>query len=351
MKIALIADPEVAVPPLLYGGIERVLHFLANGLHARGHDVTLFAHRDSHVSCRLVPYPGTRSNRVSDVGRNALAIASSLLHRPVDLIHSFGRLATMAPLAVTAVPKLMSYQRPVTPRSVRMATRLFGSSLEFTACGRHMLEDVSALATWHVVPNGVPTDRYSFMPSVADDAPLVFLGRVEAIKGTDVAIEIARRSGRSLIIAGNVADEHRAFFAAAIEPHLDDRIQYVGPVDDQAKDRLLGRAAALLMPVHWDEPFGIVMAEALACGTPVIGFRRGAVPEIVEHGRTGFVVDSVPAMVDAVAKLDELSRDACRRDAERRFSDRVIVDAYERLYHQRLSQHDAVVAGPRTYRA
>jgi glycosyltransferase involved in cell wall biosynthesis len=170
---------------------------------------------------------------------------------------------------------------------------------------------------------------------VAADAPLVFLGRVERIKGPHHAIAIARRAGRRLVIAGNrVADADDAgFFEREIAPHVDDdAVRYVGPVDDVQKNQLLGGAAALLMPIEWDEPFGIVMAEALACGTPVIGFPRGSVPEVIVDGKNGFRCRDIDEAATAAGRLDGIDRVAVRADAERRFGHDAIVDEYERLY-------------------
>jgi glycosyltransferase involved in cell wall biosynthesis len=169
--------------------------------------------------------------------------------------------------------------------------------------------------------------------TVPDDAPLAFLGRIERIKGTHTAIAIARAAGRPLVVAGNVADAE--YFSAEIAPHIDNlTVSYLGEVDDGAKSRLLGGSAALLMPVEWDEPFGIVMAEAFACGTPVIGFRRGSVPEVVREGVNGFVVSDVAQAAAAVQQLHRIDRDAVRRDCETRFSCDAVVDAYEQLYQE-----------------
>jgi glycosyltransferase involved in cell wall biosynthesis len=188
---------------------------------------------------------------------------------------------------------------------------------------------------WYIVPNGVQLGTFQFRSRVPTDAPLVFLGRIERIKGPHLAIEVARRTGLPLVIAGNVADEHRDFFESHIRPHLDDsQITYVGPVDDAQKNTLLGGAQALLMPVLWEEPFGIVMIEAMACGTPVIGMNRGAVAEVVEDGATGFVCEDLDALVRAVPRIDEIPRAACRDRVERLFSDRAVVDAYLRIYNE-----------------
>jgi len=192
---------------------------------------------------------------------------------------------------------------------------------------------VEHIGRWHMVPNGVPLHTYTFQLIISDDAPLVFLGRNEEIKGPHWAIEIAKRTGNRLVIAGNIPAGKQDWFDAHVAPHIDGRqIIYVGPVDDAAKNVLLGNAKAFLMPILWEEPFGIVMAEALACGTPVIGLRRGAVPEVVDDGVTGFVRDTVDELVGAVNRHDELSRAACRADTERRFSANAIVDRYLAVY-------------------
>jgi len=166
-------------------------------------------------------------------------------------------------------------------------------------------------------------------------APLVFLGRLERCKGAHAAIEVARRLNRQLIIAGNVSTlpEEREYYHAEIEPAIDDSlVSYVGPVDDRQKDALLGRAAALLLPIEWEEPFPVVLPEGLLCGTPVVAFRRGGVPEGIDHGRTGFVCDTVDDMTLAISRLGEIDRAACRAEGERRFSTEAIVNDYEQLY-------------------
>lgn len=333
MTIALTADPELPVPPALYGGIERVVDLLARGLVARGHDVTLFAHRDSASAGRLVPWPGEASGSVIDTGRNALTLAAEAARRRFDVVHSFARIASLAAILPFPVPKLMTYQRAITPRSVRLGHRLSRGTLAFSAISDWMMADVKNVGRWFMVPNAVSLSAYDVSPGVAADAPFVFLGRVEEIKGPHLAIEIARRAGRRLIIAGNIPAEKRAWVEANVMTHVDgDRVVYIGPVDDRQKNELLGGAAAFLMPILWDEPFGIVMIEALACGTPVLGFGRGAVPEVVEDGVSGFVRGDVDGLVAAAGRLGEIDRTACRRRVETRFSSDVVVDAYIAVY-------------------
>lgn len=338
MKIALTADPDLPVPPELYGGIERIVDMLARGLEARGHAVTLFAHAESESAGRLVAWPGRAARSRADTARNAATLARHVLGGGYDLVHAFSRIATLAPLLPPGLPKIMTYQRAVTPRTVRLGHALSRGSLSFTAVSEWMMAGVRSVGRWHMVPNGVPLARYTATREVPADAPLVFLGRIEAIKGPHLAIEIARQAGIPLVIAGNVPAEHRAWFDAHIAPHIDGaRVRYVGPVDDAAKNALLGRARALLMPILWDEPFGIVMAEALACGTPVLGTRRGAVPEVVDDGVTGYVRDTAGALVEAARLVHRLDRAACRRAVEARYSDNAVVEAYLAVYRERLA--------------
>jgi glycosyltransferase involved in cell wall biosynthesis len=334
MRILVTADPDLPVPPRLYGGIERVIALLVDELVERGHEVTLVAHGDSRTSARLVAYGSGGPTAIAGP-RCATSIArAALRHRP-QVIHSFGRLATLAPVLPWRVPKVMSYQRAVTARAVRWASRLAHGTLSFTGCSRQLVAPVADLVRWHVVYNAVPVARYAFTQTVPSDAPLVFLGRFDRIKGPHIAIDVARRAGRRLVMAGTIPAEAaaRSYFRDAIQPHIDGHaVTYLGPVDDEQKNTLLRSAAALLMPVLWDEPFGIVMIEALACGTPVLGLARGAVPEVVTDGLTGIVAKDADGLVTAVGRLSSLDRVACRKAAETRFSPAALVDAYENVY-------------------
>ncbi len=337
LRIALTADPELPVPPVHYGGIERIVDLLATALAARGHAVTLFAHPDSTAPVALRPWPGRHSGARADCVRNAAFLARHVAAGRFDVVHSFSRLAYLAPLLAWPIPKLMSYQREISPRTTRLAHRLARGSLAFSAISRQMIGPDLA-GPWHLVPNAVQLDTYPFRAEVAADAPLMFLGRIEAIKGPDLAIEAARRSGRRLVLAGNVPDAHRGWFAERIEPHLDGAaIRYVGPVDDARKAALLGESCALLMPIRWEEPFGIVMIEAMACGTPVVGLRRGAVPEVVADGETGYVVDGLDALVDAVGRIDRIDRRACRARVERLYGADPVAEAYLAVYRDLLA--------------
>lgn len=341
MHVALTVDPEIPVPPRHYGGIERIVDMLVRGLRQRGHRVTLFAHRDSQVECELIPWSGARSSSRWDTLANARQVFRLVTKssEPPDLVHSFSRLAYLTPLLPRRLPKVQSYQRKVTPRSVRWGHRLARGTLTFTACSHSCADTGNGVGRWEVIYNGVPLERYEFAPQVRSDAPLVFLGRLERIKGPHHAIQVARQTGRRLVLAGNMPQRGDAaeYCRTEILPHCDgNQIEYIGPVDDAAKNRLLGQAACLLFPIDWDEPFGIVMVEALACGTPVVAYARGSVPEVVRDGANGFQCRDLTEMVSAVGRLERLSRRACRQDVEERFSDRVIVSRYEELYRNLL---------------
>lgn len=321
------------MPPKHYGGIERIIDTLARQLVRRGHEVTLFAHRNSASAGHLIPYPGKSSASALDTTRNAAAIARHVVGGGTDVVHSFSRLAYLLPILPLRIPKLMTYQRAITPRSVRLGNLMSRGSLQFAAISNHMMEPVANFGTWHVVPNCANLEHYEFQPKVESDAPLMFLGRIEEIKGTHVAIDVARRSGHKLCIAGNVPAGEERYFESRIKPFIDgDAVVYVGPVDDVEKNRLLGKARGLLMPVFWEEPFGIVMVEAMACGTPVLGFNRGAVPEVVEDGVSGFVRGDADGLVEAVARLGEIDRRRCRARVERQFSESILADRYLSAY-------------------
>lgn len=339
MRIVLTADPELPVPPVHYGGIERIVAMLARSLAERGHEVTLLAHPDSSCPVERIAWSGRRSGSLVDTARNAATLAWQVATGGCDVVHSFSRIAYLAPILPLPVPKLMSFQREISPRTTSLAHRLARGTLEFSAISRQMIERVPLAGRWHLVPNGVALDAYAFRAAVPPDAPLMFLGRIEEIKGPHLAIAAARAAGRRLILAGNVPPEHSAWFKAHVAPHIDgNQVRYVGPVDDREKNELLGAASALLMPVLWDEPFGIVMAEAMACGTPVIGLRRGAVPEVVVDGKTGYVVDTGAEMAAAIGRIAAISRAACRARVEQRYSEAAIAEGYLKVYAQLIAR-------------
>lgn len=335
MRIALTADPEISVPPFQYGGIERIVDALARGLSGQGHHVTLLSNVDSTCPVRKIPWKGRQSSSRIDTIKNAMQLASITSTNRFDIVHSFSRLAYLLPILPNSIPKLMTYQREISRKTTAIANLLAFQSLEFSAVGRHMIEPVQDIGLWHYIPNFVPLCVYALSSCTTSGSPLIFLGRIEELKGPHIAIEIAKKTNKSLILAGNISDEHQDWFDKCIRPLIDgDQIRYVGPVNDEQKAALLRGAYALLMPILWEEPFGIVMIEAMACGTPVIGFRRGAVPEVVAHEETGYVVDSIEDMIGAVHQIERISRRECRVRVERFYSDIVIINRYISLYEK-----------------
>lgn len=340
MRILLTADPLLPVPPQHYGGIERIVAALAEEYRAQGHTVALLAKAGSTaVVDQFYPWPFESVRGASATLRNSRALRRAARDFKADVVHSFSRLAYLLPLlATTRIPALMSYQRHTGGPQIRWARRLGGERLRFTGCSEFIcIQGRRAGGTWTAVPNFVDLRKYRFSPQVDRNAPLVFLSRIESIKGADLAIAIAQKAGRKLILAGNRPESgpEARYFKEKIAPQLGHGgIEWIGEVDDAKKAFLLGAAAALLVPIQWDEPFGIVFVEALATGTPVLTCARGAAPEIIEKDRTGLFISTVDDGVAAVSALASLDRAACRSAAETRFSLTVCASHYLALLRE-----------------
>ena len=341
MKILLVMDPFIPVPPAHYGGIERVVADLADGLSRAGHRVTLWAAPGSRVSGDVEPFGREGEWTWWSNVRNTLTLASRFVARVTrfDVVHNFGRLAYLAPILPRDVAKVQTYMRTVNPANMATARRLGAKRLHYTAVSA-AIRDTGRVGggEWSVIYNCAAPARYPFNAEVdAATAPLVFLGRLDRCKGVHHAITVAERLQRHLVIAGNISPlpHEQTYFDVEVQPRIDGRlVTYIGPVDDEAKRALLRSAAAMLMPIEWEEPFPVVLPESMLCGTPLIAFRRGGVPEGIDHGRTGFLCDTVDEMAALVGRLGDLDRRAVRHDAERRFSDRAVVGEYEQLYRR-----------------
>jgi glycosyltransferase involved in cell wall biosynthesis len=238
--------------------------------------------------------------------------------------------------------------RTVDPNNMATARRLGARRLHYTAVSA-AIRDTGRPGggDWSVIYNCAVPERYVFTGGTDPaSAPLVFLGRLDRCKGVHHAIAVAQQLRRRLIIAGNISPlaHEQAYFEGEIKPHLDgELVSYIGPVGDVAKQTLLGGAAAMLLPIEWEEPFPVVLPESMLCGTPLIAFRRGGVPEGIDHGRTGFLCDTVGEMAALVSRLPELDRAAVRAEAERRFSDSAVAGEYERLYRHLAAASDVSV--------
>ncbi len=337
MKILITADPELPVPPKLYGGIERIVDLLVTGLQNRGHEVGLVAHPESTSSAsKLFAWRGMRSQSKLDTLKNMFTLSSAVKKFEPDVVHSFSRIFYMLPILRSPIPKIMSYQRRPSDRTVNLASKIAGKSLTFTGCSDSICKiGRNAGGTWQTIYNCVELKKFTFQSTVAPDAPLVFLSRIERIKGAHTAIAIAKKCDKKLVIAGNYSKTGEAgkYWQEEIEPHLDNhQIKYIGAVNDEQKNDLLGQASAMIVPIEWEEPFGIVFAESLACGTPVISCPRGALPEIVREGVDGYLINSIDEAVNKVHQLPQINRHDCRQRAIACFSSDRIVERYELLY-------------------
>jgi glycosyltransferase involved in cell wall biosynthesis len=339
VRVLVIADPHVPVPPVHYGGTERIAHLLCEGLHHRGLGVDVIAGAGSKpYGGRLYTHEAPGRGFLSRAYRKILFQFLSLwAARKADVVITFGRPDYLWSLFRTKMPIVVRFANPVDQNEVNMVLTHRKSRLRVVGMSRDQFRGLTPENLFSVVPNAVNPERFNYSPVASTPPYLVFLGRVTANKGVHLAIGAARRTGLRLIIAGNLSDKEpgaREYFEARIKPELRDGVEWIGPVDDAAKAKLLGGATAMLFPIQWREPFGIVMIEALACGCPVIAWRNGSVPEVIRHGKTGFIVDSLDEMTQAIRDISTIDRAACRADVEARFSPPALVDGYMRVFQQ-----------------
>lgn len=335
MRIAQVAPLYESVPPRLYGGTERVVSYLTEELVALGHSVTLFASGDSNTTAELVP-AGDRALRLNEGAADPLAPHLLMLEDVVERAGCFDAVHFH-----TDVVHLPLARRLPVPHVTTLHGRL---DLPWLQPLYAQYSDVPVIsissaqsrplpgATWAgTVLHGLPQSLYQ--PGDGDGGYLAFLGRISPEKRVDRAIDIAVRSGMRLCIAAKVdAVDHR-YFAQTIEPLLDHPlVNFIGEIGEDKKQEFLGRAAALLFPIDWDEPFGLVMIESMACGTPVVAFDGGSVREVLEDGVTGFIVQSVEEATVAVPKAIALDRQRCRAVFDERFTSRRMAEDYLSIY-------------------
>ena len=230
----------------------------------------------------------------------------------------------------------MTYGRPVSQKGIRIFTSLPNKNLIFTACSNYCVSTGNVAGQWETVYNTIDFADYQLNESITNDAPLMFLGRLDKIKGVHTAINVAKATNHKLIIAGNIptTPDNLQYFKTEIEPLIDnEQIKYVGALNDTGKNIFLQQAKALLFPIEWDEPFGMVMIEAMACGTPVIAFKRGSVPEVVQDGINGFIVNNQAEMLAKLSSINIIDRKLCRESAEQRFDIKIIAQHYLNLFN------------------
>jgi glycosyltransferase involved in cell wall biosynthesis len=339
MRIALIAPPWYAVPPSGYGGIEWVVALLADGLTERGHDITLFAPPGSRTKARLVSPLGERlppdsiGNPWYEASHAMSAYEGS---ERFDVLHDHTGPVGVSIGALIESPIVHTLHGPFTPQALMLYSRI-ARHLWFVAISESQRSMGPSDLRWAgVVYNGIPIDNYPYREDKED--VLFFLGRADEEKAPHLAIEAARRAGRQLVMCVTTKNEReQRYWAEQVEPLLGDDVEVHGECDQEQKADLLGRAAALLFPIQWAEPFGLVMIEAMACGTPVVAWRNGSVPEVIDDGVTGFVVDSMDGMVQAIGRVGELDPRAARAHVEERFSAAAMVTGYERAYERILA--------------
>jgi len=337
VKVAILSPVWFRVPPVGYGGIESVVHLLAEGLVRRGADVTLFASGDSRTSAELVSTFATPPTELIGQTLPELDHALNCLQRlrEFDVVHDHTGLLGLVVLGLASTPSVHTVHGPLDGlpgRLYRSACEVAeGTSTGLVSLTRNQRRPYPQLPWVANVPNAIDADLYDVRREPTD--ALAFLGRMSPDKGVLGAIRAARAAGRPLRIAAKCREEvERQYFTEVIEPELGDGIEYLGELDHDDKVELLRTSHALVFPIDWEEPFGLVMLEAMACGTPVVATRRGSVPEVVTHGRSGLIVDTVDQLPLAIEHAGTLDPETIKQEVRERFSVDRMVDGYLRSY-------------------
>jgi glycosyltransferase involved in cell wall biosynthesis len=348
LRIALLAPPWIPVPPPSYGGIEAVVDLLGEALVARGHDVTLFAAPGSRSSARITSpletaYPDEIGSSLRESDHVACAweeIDRAREHGwPFDVIHDHSGFTAVAMADRVSTPVVHTIHGPLDDMTRGFYQR-HGHKARLVAISRSQAASApDGVHIADVVPNPIVVDRWPLREDKQDY--VLWIGRMDPVKGAHRAITAARLAGATLVLAGPVQTGQESYFREMVEPHIDNcKVHYVGEVGGTAKQNLFANAAALLMPVRWREPFGMVMIEALACGTPVIAFPEGAAAEIVIDTENGMLVADEAHMAQAIGQVGLIDPRRCRASVAARYDISVTVAGYERVYR------DAIAAEP-----
>jgi glycosyltransferase involved in cell wall biosynthesis len=345
MRIAQIAPLWERVPPTTYGGTELVVGLLTEELVRRGHEVTLFASGDSITKATLeAVHP--KALRLDKSVKEAAIYEMLQLGRvyerakDFDVIHSHMGCAALPYTSLVKTPTVHTLHGIFTPDNEKLF--IHARQQPFISISNDQREPRLGLNYVETVYNGVDTSSYRFYPKPSDSPYLVFLGRLSPEKGTHLAIEIAKRSGWTLKIAGKIDPVDVEYYETEIKPHIDgEQIQYLGEANHVEKNILLGNAVATLFPITWREPFGLVMIESMVSGTPVIAMKLGSTSEVIAHGKTGFLCHSVEECLEALQRVPEFDRMACRQHVEANFSVTRMTDGYEAVYRQVVAERYA----------
>ncbi len=342
MKIAVIAPVWIPVPPEGYGGIERVLKLLVDELVEMGQQVTLFAAGGSQTTAdQVIYFQDAPTQHMGDLIYDAIHVGSAfrdIAQADFDVIHDNSGFLGPAFASLMSQPVVHTLHGPFNS-DVSMFYAAFRDSCYYVGISKRQQETGPELNYLGVVPNAVETQELRYIGE--KDDYLVNVGRICEAKGTEEAVLLAKEKGKRIILAGKIDPGcDREYFETRIQPLLDGKSAvYLGEVSQEEKVAILSRAQAFLFTIQWEEPFGLVMAESLACGTPVLATRLGAAPEVIEHGVTGFLADSPEELASYIDRVDELDPLICRREAERRFSPHVMAQSYLDIYNQAIELH------------
>lgn len=332
-------DPGILVPPIGYGGHERLVYMFAKEYTRLGHEVHLLVTKGSVVEGCIVHGYG-KEGFPPPLKVVFMAIPKVwwflwINRNRFDLIHNFGRLAFLLPVLNHSLKKIMTYGREITSANILRINKLKNVNLVFTGCSNNLVSRGNVSGRWETIYNAIDFSKYTFVKSVDVDAPLMFLGRIERVKGCHTAIKIALETGNKLLIGGNISplNDERRYFEDEIKPFIDGtQIIFLGPLNDSEKNKYLGQSKALLFPIEWDEPFGMVMVEAMACGTPVLAYNRGSVPEVVEDSISGFVNNTYSELLLSLNTLDRLDRIRIRKVSQEKFDASIIANKYLNIF-------------------
>jgi glycosyltransferase involved in cell wall biosynthesis len=345
LKIAQVAPLWFPIPPKKYGGIEWIVYNLCEGLTKLGHRVVLFASGDSKVPCKLAAtYPHSLIEEGiswQDHTYNLLNLTEAFKNaKDFDIIHTHIDLweVYFAPLVKTAC--LHTIHNPLyssQKKDSRLSILNHFRNQNFVAISeaQKKLSRIKLNFT-AVIYNGIRIEEFKFNEKPKDY--FVWAARIDKYKGIENAIEIAKRAKVKLVLAGRLDSAQKDYFEKRINPHLGKQIQYIGEYSREEKSNFFGQAKALLYPIEWHEPFGLNMVESMACGTPVIAFRIGSVPEVVKDGKTGFIVKNIAEAVKRVRDIDQIKREDCRKWVEENFTSEIMVKNYEKLYYKILKK-------------